>query len=199
MAQVARLLTLFAFGLMALFGALGGVFVAGYAFDDLSLLTAVGVTALWVVPMVALSVYALRRPGPAGRVLVVATAVVLAASLADAVVGVLNRDALGPVAAVAVLALGVTQAFLGLHRQVLAGALMVVTGVVQLVATAVGMAVHAGVHAEGVPRGSVPGIGAMLGGSSGVVVVPLLVGGALFLLAGALAGQPGRTPPARPA
>jgi hypothetical protein len=102
------------------------------------------------------------------------------------------------VTAVAVFALGVTQAFLGLHRQVLAGTLMVLTGVVQLVATVVGTAVHAGLRGEGVPAGAVPGVGALLGGSSGVVVVPLLVVGALFLLAGALADQPGRTPPARP-
>lgn len=199
MTQVAKILTLLAFGLMTLFGVLGGMFVAGYAFEDLPLPTAVGVTALWVVPMVALSVYALRRPEPAGRVLVVVTAVVLAATLADALFGIVPRDAVGPVMAVAVFALGVTQAFLGLHRQVLAGTLMVGTGVVQLVATVAGVAVHVGVHGRGVPAGSVPGIGALLGGSSGVVVVPLLVVGALFLLAGALASHPGRPRPARPA
>ncbi|MGN6129286.1 MAG: hypothetical protein ACTHOK_03005 [Nocardioidaceae bacterium] len=149
--------------------------------------------------MLALGGFALLRPEPAGRVLVVVTAVVLAGSLADAVVSIVPRDAVGPVAAVAVFALGVAQAFLGLHRQVLAGTLMVVTGVVQLAATVAGVAVHAGPHGQGVPPGGVPGVGALLGGSSGVVVVPLLLVGALFLLAGALAPHPERPGPARPA
>ncbi|MGN6129287.1 MAG: hypothetical protein ACTHOK_03010 [Nocardioidaceae bacterium] len=45
MTRVARVLTVLAFGLMALFGVLGSMFVAGYAFEDLPLPAAVGLTA----------------------------------------------------------------------------------------------------------------------------------------------------------
>ncbi len=69
--------------------------MAGYAFGDLAAATAVALSALWIVPMVALSGFALRRPDRAGRVLVVVTAVVLAGSLADALVGIVPCDELG--------------------------------------------------------------------------------------------------------
>ncbi|HEX6247957.1 MAG TPA: hypothetical protein VFZ64_08820 [Nocardioidaceae bacterium] len=168
-----------AFTLMTLFGLLGGLFVAGYAFEDPGGWTAVLMTAAWVVPMVGLSVLALLRAERAALVLVGATAVVIAFSLADSAFGIIPRDDWGPVTAVAVLALGVTLAFLGLHRAALAGVLMIVTALGQLAATALGYAVH------GVGEGG-PGLGAMLGGSSGVVVLPILLVGILFMVAASL-------------
>jgi hypothetical protein len=194
MTGIAKVLRYTAFTSMALFGLLGGMFVAGYAFEDLGGWAAVGLTALWLVPLVALSAFALVRPEPAAPVLVGVTGAVALFSLADSAFGIVPRDAWGPVAAIAVFAAAVALAFLGLHRARLAGLLMVVLAVVQLAATMLGVAVHG--------AGEGPGPGALLGGSSGVVVVPVLVVGALFLLAGSLDHEPLRPsapPRVRPA
>lgn len=175
-----KVLTYVAFTLMALFGLLGGAFVLGEIFTDPGGWTAVWVSALWLVPLVGLSAFALLRPEAAGPVLVVVTTVVALFTLADSLVGLIPRDDWGPVAAIVVFTLGVTLAFLGLHRALLAGSLMVGIALAQLVATLAGVAVHAG---DG------PGPGAGLGGSSGVVVLPLLVIGALFVEAGRMQGD----------
>lgn len=189
MTGVAKVLGYVAFGLMALFGLLGGLFVAGYAFEDPGGWVAVAMTAAWVVPLAALAGFGLLRPEQAGPLFVGVTAVVCAFTLADAVFGVIPRDAWGPVAAVTVFALGVALAFLGLHRAGLAGLLMLVTAFTQLAATVVAVAVRS--HGPG------PGPGALLGGSSGVVVLPLVVVGVMFLVAAALAREP-LTPEQKP-
>lgn len=168
-----------AFTAMALFGLVGALFVAGYTFEDPGGWAAVLMTAAWMVPMAGLSVLALLRAERAAPVLVGVTAVVIAFSLADSAFGIIPRDDWGPVSAVAVLALGVTLAFLGLHRSALAGALMIVAALAQLAATVLGFAVH------GAGEGG-PGLGAMLGGSSGVVVLPILLVGILFMIAASL-------------
>ena len=186
MTGIARFLRYTAFTLMALFGLLGGLFVAGYAFEDPGGWAAAGLTALWVVPLVTLSVFALLRPAAAGPVLVGVTIVIVAFTLADSALGIVPRNDWGPVAAIIVFALGVALAFLGLHRARLAGLLMVVTGVAQLAATLVAVAVQG--------RGEGPGPSAMLGGSSGVVVMPLLLVGMLFLVAGFLGDEPVHPP-----
>ena len=187
-----KVLTYVAFSLMALFGLLGGAFVLGEIFTDPGGWTAVWVSALWVVPLLGLSLLALLRPETAGPVLVAVTAVVALFTLADSLVGLIPRDDWGPVAAILVFALGVTLAFLGLHRALLAGSLMVGIALTQLVATLAGVAVHA----------AGDGAGAGLGGSSGVVVLPLLVIGALFVEAGRMQGDHlhwHRSPTAHPA
>jgi len=171
MTRTAKVLRYVAFTLMALFGLFGGMFVAGEAFLDPGGWQAVAMTAAWALPFIALSVFALRRPAAAGPVFVGATALVVLFTLADSAFGIIPRDSWGPVAAVVVFAIGVALAFLGLHRAELAGLLMVVAGLAQLAATVIG-------------RGSEPG--AMFGGSSGVVVLPILLVGLFFLLAGAL-------------
>ena len=172
--RAATVLRYVAFSLMALFGLFGGLFVAGETFDDPGGWLAVGVTALWVLPLAALALFAVRRPAAAGPVLVGSTACAVLFTLADSAFGIIPRDDWGPVAAIVVFALGVALAFLGLHRAELAGLLMVVAALGQLAATAIG------VGDEG------PGPGARLGGSSGVVILPLLVVGLLFLIAGSL-------------
>ncbi len=174
-----KILTYVAFTLMALFGLLGGAFVLGEVFTDPGGWTAVWLSALWVVPLVGLSLFALLRPETAGPVLVVVTAVVALFTLADSLLDIIPRDDWGPVAAIVVFTLGVTLAFLGLHRALLAGSLMVGIALAQLVATLAGAAVHA----------AGDGAGAGLGGSSGVVVLPLLVIGALFVEAGRMQGD----------
>lgn len=178
----AKVLRYGAFGFMALFGLFGTLFVAGYAFDDPGGTAAVVMTAAWVVPMVALSLYALLRPDSAAPVLTVVTALVLVSALADALLGIVPRDDWGPVGAITVFSLGVVLAFLGLHRASLAGLLMVAAALTQLVGTALGFMVRGGDDG--------PGVGAMLGGSSGVVVLPLLLTGAAFWVAGHLADEP---------
>ncbi len=180
MTGVAKVLRYTAFTLMALFGLLGTLFVTGYAFEDPGGWAAVVMTASWVVPMAALSVFALLRPAAAGQVFVWVTGAVVLFTLADSAFGIIPRDAWGPVAAIIVFALGVTLAFLGLNRPGLAGLLMIVAALSQLVATVIGFALHDG--------GGGPGAGAMLGGSSGVVVLPLLLTGALFVVADLMAG-----------
>lgn len=187
-----KVLTYVAFSLMALFGLLGGAFVLGEIFTDPGGWTAVWVSALWVVPLIGLSLLALLRPETAGPVIVAVTAVVALFTLADSLIGLIPRDDWGPVAAIVVFALGVTLAFLGLHRALLAGSLMVGIALTQLVATLAGTAVHAAGGGEG----------AGLGGSSGVVVLPLLVIGALFVEAGRMQGDHlhwHRSPTAHPA
>ena len=181
MTHTAKVLRYVAFTLMALFGLLGGLFVAGEAFSDPGGWQAVAMTAAWALPLIALSVFSLRRPAEAGPVFVGATALVVLFTLADSAFGIIPRDSWGPVAAVVVFAIGVALAFLGLHRAELAGLLMVVAGLAQLAATVIG-------------RGSEPG--PMFGGSSGVVVLPILLVGLLFLLAGALGHESLRSGPA---
>jgi hypothetical protein len=176
-----KILTYVAFTLMALFGLLGAAFVIGEVFTDPGGWTAVWLSALWVVPLVGLSVLALFRPEAAARVFVPLTGAVALFTLLDSLVGIIPRDDWGPVAAIVVFALGVALAFLGLRHALLAGTLMVVAAVTQLVATMAGIAVRAG--------GDGPGPGAGLGGSSGVVVLPLLVIGALFVVAGRMEGD----------
>lgn len=179
--RIAKVLRRTAFTFMMAFGLLGTLFVAGYALDDPGGLTGIGMTAAWVLPMVTLGALALVRPDTGAPVLTFATVMVLGFTLVDGIVGVVPRDDVGPVAAITVFALAVALAALGLHRAKLAGVLMVTTSLVQLGATVLSAVVH------GVGEG--PGPGALLGSSSGVVVLPVLVAGAAFWLAGVYADE----------
>ncbi len=182
MTGTARILRNTAFSVMLIVGVVGGMFVAGYAFADLSTWAAIGSTAGWLVPAVLLCLLALTAYSAVPTVFVVLTGLVAAFTLLDSSVGVVDRDALGPVAAIGVFALAVPLAFLGLRRASLAGLLLLGLGVAQLAATAVGFV------GEWRDRGG-PGLGHLLMTSSGVVVLPLLLVGTLFLLAGGLAHQ----------
>lgn len=190
----ARVLKWIAFTFMVLFGLLGGLFIAGYAFEDPGGWDAVVMTAGWVLPMLALVAYALVRKEAAGPVFIVVTAFVGLSAVLDSLLSVVPRDDWGPVLAISVFSLGVALAFLGLYRTSLAGLLMVVLAVVQMAGMVLGQLVRGG-FADG------PGLGAMLGGSSGVVVLPLLVVGVLFLFAGSLGHDSvrGHAPRIRPA
>ena len=179
--RIAKVLRRTAFTFMMAFGLLGTLFVAGYALDDPGGLTGIGMTAAWVLPMVTLGALALVRPDTGAPVLTFATVMVLGFTLVDGIVGVVPRDDVGPVAAITVFALAVALAALGLHRAKLAGVLMVTTALVQLGATVLSAVVHS--------VGEGPGPGALLGSSSGVVVLPVLVAGAAFWLAGVYADE----------
>ena len=185
MRRVGQSLRYVAFTAMAVVGLLGGMFIAGNTFADPGGWQAAAVTALWTIPMVALSVHASLRPAAAGPVLAGATGMVAVFTVVDSAFGVVPRDDWGPVAAVAVFAVAVALAFLGLHRPRLAGLLMILAGIAQLTATLIGVVIEA---ADGA------GPGAAFGGSSGVIVLPLLVIGGLFLLAGSLQDLDGSGP-----
>ena len=190
MTRSAVVLRRVAFGVRAAFGLMGTLFVAGETFIDPGGWAAVGVTALWVVPMLGLVGLALLRPELAARVMVPVTLVVAVATVADATFALVPRDSWGPVAAIAVFTTAVVLGFLGLHDDGLAGRLLVSLALAQLVATVLTPVLHG--RGEGGP-----GPGAMAGGSSGVVVLPLLLVGALFLASDMLerTSQDGRHAP----
>jgi hypothetical protein len=184
MRLAAKILRYAAFGIMTLFGVFGGLFVAGYAFEDLDTWTAIASTAAWFVPTVVLSVLALWRPDVGAPVLVGVAAVAALLTVIDAVFTVVDIDAVGPVMAIAVFATAVALGFLGLHREALSGLLLIMLAVAQFVATVAG-------HSDALnDPGGGPGLGDLLTTSSGVVVVPMAVVGVLFLVAGALDHEP---------
>ena len=194
MTGTARFLTNAAFTFLVAFGVLGGLFVAGYAFADLSTWAAIGSTAAWLVPILVLAAVARWWRDRAPAVFVTLTVLVAGLTVLDSAFGFVDRDAAGPVAAIGVFSLGVSLAFLGLYRTALAGLLLVVLGVAQLAATALGFV-------EDWQGGGGPGLGHLLTTSSGIVVVPLLLAGTLFLIAGALSHESVKfwhLPPATP-
>jgi lysylphosphatidylglycerol synthetase-like protein (DUF2156 family) len=179
MGGAAKILRNLGFGAMTFFGVLGGLFVGGEAFDDPGGWAAAGLVLLWVAPTAGLCLLALRRPEQAVPVFLGVTAAVLTFTLVDGLFGVVPRDAWGPVTAIAVFALGVGLGFLGVRRTRLAGVLLVVAGLTQLVAVVADRGGHGGAR-----------LGSMLGSSGGVVVLPLLVVGATYLVSAALAHEP---------
>ena len=179
-----------AFGVMAVFGLFGTLFVAGETFTDPGGWVAAGVTTLWLVPMLGLAALAVLRPELSARVMVPVTLVVAMATVADAAFALVPRDSWGPVAAIVVFATAVVLGFLGLRDAGLAGRLLVGLALAQLVASVLTPMLHG--RGEGGP-----GPGATLGGSSGAVVLPLLLVGALFLASDMLerTSQDGRHAP----
>jgi hypothetical protein len=153
-------------------GLAGCVFAAGYAFTDWPLWVATAVTTLWVVPTVVLSLYALRRPAPAGRVLLGAAAAVTVLAVTDAFLDVVPSDDWGPVVPVMDLALVVAVSFLAVRRTGRAGMLLAGVALVQLVALVVNVVMH---ETGALPPG--PGF------ANAGVVLWMLVVGALFVLA----------------
>lgn len=169
--------------LMALAGAL---FAAGYAFSDLPLWLPVLESVIWLAIAIGLTFVVLRLPEVAVQVMLAVTGVMVLLIVLDGTVGIFRRDELGPVVTVLLLAVLVPLAFLGLRRPVLAGLMLLVLAVVQFLSAGL----IRGRFADGAP------LGAVLGGSSGVVVLPTLLAAVLFLLAGWLAHDSWRLHPA---
>jgi hypothetical protein len=182
MRLTAKILRYAAFVIMMLFGVVGGLFVAGYAFEDLDTWAAVGSTLAWLVPTLALCALAVWRPDVAAPVLLGVAVVAAVFTVLDATLEIIDLDAVGPVTAIAVFATAVGLAVLGLHREALSGLLLVLLAVAQFLATVLSHPAAAG--DEG------PGLGDLLTTSSGVVVVPMAMAGLLFLVAGALDHEP---------
>jgi hypothetical protein len=180
MTGTAKVLRYAAFTLMILVGLLGGLVVAGYAFEDLSTWAAIGSTAAWLLPTVALGVVAFRYPNESAPWFVGLTGVAAVLTLLDSAVQVVDRDAVGPVATIGVFALAVSLAVLGLRRAALAGLLLVLLGLAQLGGTVLGFA------DELRDGGGGPGLGDLLTTSGGVIVTPVVLVGLLYLVAGSL-------------
>jgi hypothetical protein len=157
-----------AVGIVAAFGLLGALFVAGETFSDPGGWAAVGLVAAWGVPMLALVLLVLRRPELAARVLPWALLVASVSLLVDAA-GAYPRDT-GPVGTISMFAVAVPCGLLGLRRAFEAGLLVLGAAVVQLGASVV-------------ERGRTgASLREVLGGSTGALVVPFLVCAALLLL-----------------
>ena len=161
-----------AIGVVAALGLFGALFVAGETLADPGGWQAVGLVAAWAVPMAALVLLALRRPAIAGRLLPWALGVASVLLLVDAA-GAYPRDT-GPVGTITMFAVAVPCGLLGLHRALRAGMLLLAAAAVQLVGTLVERG-----------RAGSP-LRAALGGSTGALVVPLLVCAALLLLTAVL-------------
>lgn len=191
--RTGRTLKYIAFALGALWGVLFGLFAAGYA---LEVPGGAGLVALYAVPMILLSGLAVWRPDWAWPVLAVLVVVVIGVGVADTFRIGIDRNVSGPVGAISQLAVGFALAFLGLRRAKTAGLLLVVLALASFGVLLAGYVRMVGPASEG------PGIWALLGGSAGVGILPTLLVGALFLLAGYLMKEPllgGRTPsPADP-
>lgn len=178
--RTGKILKYVAFVLMTLLGVLGGLFAAGYAVEDPGGWVAAAMIAAQVIPVVALVVLVFWRPTWAVPVLVVVAVLVVALNVAMSTFGVPDPDRVGPLGAVALLWLGFVLGFLALRRTTLAGLLLVVVGLAQLAAVAAALA----------QRGFGPGFGGSLFGSSGILVIPLLAIGVLFVVAGRLIHEP---------
>src|SRR5450830_1732461 len=165
-----------AFVLMMIYGAFAIVWVVGELLTDPGGPAGISISLSVVAAAVVINLLAVRLPRLAPPLMGVAVALLLVFAVVEAMVSVVPRGP-GPVVAIAALVIAVPLAFLGLRRARLGGWLLVVAGmapVVEIVARLV--------------RGG--GGGLHLGGSSGVVAVPLILVGLLFLL-GAVSGPRG--------
>jgi hypothetical protein len=166
----ARVLRSVAVGLVALFGIVAGLFIAGETFTDPGGWEAMVLTAAWAVPLIALSVMALMRPGLGSRMLPIVLAVVAGWVVVDSLAHVIDRDAWGPVGSISMFAVVVPCGLLGVHRAAEAGWLVLAGAAAELVATVASM-----------DRAGGQSLWSAFGGSTGVMVLPFLVLGVLFL------------------
>lgn len=177
MSAMSTLLRRGAFAVMMVFGVLALGFILGTIAEDPGGWAAVVLSAVVLVPILSLSVVAVRTPELATRILVVGVGLLAGYAVVEAFVPL--RMA-GPVVAVGTVVLAVPMAVLGLRHAREAGVLLVLDGLVPVL----GLALVALQHADEGSRGL------YLGGSSGAAGVPVLLVGALFLLAWVAELQP---------
>jgi hypothetical protein len=173
--RVARGLTITATVLAGLFGLLAVMFTIGETFADPGGWEAIGLIALWLVPLIVLLGLALARPLVAQPVLEALSAVWVVAALWSIAAPHTWREfesTNGPVRAVACLALMMPVAALGWHRAFPAGVMLLVIGLAAVLAV-----------------GSAP---------LHVVAVPTIVIGALLLAAGLVERSHDQETAARP-
>src|SRR6478735_3479281 len=156
-------------------GFIGGLlFALGYAFEDPGGGKAVLLAAAVAVPLAALTVLASVRRPLALRVLALAVGLYAVWGVITLFVNLVDAPDLPMIALILALPIAVV----GLTYALRAGVLLVVVAAVPFLSV-----VSILVRTPGVEG---PRPGDLLGGSTGVVVVPLLVLAGLFLLAGAL-------------
>lgn len=155
--------------LTALFALGGSLFALGYAWEDLSVWAALLMTLAVVVPMAGLTWLAARNPELALRVL----AALVGLFGIYAIVGIFVDFFEAPDLPVIALVLALPIAVLGLWRPLHAGLMLLALAAFPLIQVLSRML--------GEPGPDGPGFGALLGGSTGVVVIPFAVLGLLFL------------------
>lgn len=163
-------LTWVAFAIAAGFLALAGLMVAGYGLTDPGGWKGLGLTVLWLGPLVALSALAFYRPDESVPVLAAATLPAVGFgvwALLDYEGARAWEDQNGPVSLVLVLVVAAALVVLGLSRPRPAGLLLVAVTVVPSVLAMIGA-----------------GSEWLLALSIGVVSAPILICGVLYLIAG---------------
>ena len=181
MGAMSSLLRRGAFAVMMVFGVLALGFILGTIAEDPGGWAAVVLSAVLLVPILSLSVVAVRAPELATRILAVGVGLLAGYAVVEAFVPL--RMA-GPVVAVGTVVLAVPMAVLGLRHAREAGTLLVLDGLVPVL----GLALVALQHADERSRGL------HLGGSSGVAGIPVRFVGALVRLAGVAGRQPAAGP-----
>lgn len=172
MRNLARVLRIVGLVLTSLFAAFGILFAAGYAFEDPGGWQGVALFACMVVPLAVLTWLARSHPAAGLRWVLVGAVLLLAWAVLELFVDVVDA----PVLPMATLVLSVPAAVLGLRNARRGGELLlliVAAPVVSVLARVLG-------EREGPP------LGAALGGSTGVVVLPLLLFAGIFLVAAAV-------------
>ena len=191
MGTVAPVIRKVALVLTALFAVGGLLFGLGYAFEDLPIGSALLITAAIVVPLAGLTVLAVLKPDIAPVVLTIGVGLFAAYAVFDVFVEFADAPDIPLIA----LVLALPVAVMGQRHDLWAGALLLVLAAVPFLQIVVRMFSEAAVDR--------PGLGVLLGGSTGVVVIPLAVLGILFLVAWGLGRQTpvtdqgGVQPPAR--
>jgi hypothetical protein len=168
-----------------LFSVGGLMFALGYAWDDPGGWAALALTLAAVVPLSGLTVLAVREPALAFTVLAVGVGLVAAWAVLSLFVDLVDA----PVVPVVTLVLVAPLAVVGQTFAQRAGALMLALAAVPFGLVLVRLVQESG--AEG------PGVRDLLGGSTGVVVLPLLVLALLLLVAGSQ-GRAGVAPDEQP-
>ena len=163
--------------LTVLFSVLGLTFASGYIVEDPGGGVAVALIAAMVLPSAWLTVVAVRSPRRVVTLISIGVALLAGYALISLAVHLLE----GPVVPLAALVLAVPIAVMGLCQPRAAGRLLLLLAAVPLLSIVTNLLIRG---ANG-PHGP----GAALGGSTGVVVVPLVMLAVMFLLAARLDPQ----------
>ncbi len=180
---------------LSLMGALGlfiGLFIIGETMSDPGGWRGIGLVALWLVPLLAAVALAWLRPDWAKWLLAVLTVGVTGLLLWSVVApqpwsDFENRN--GPILAIAVFALAIPLTVLGWRQPLPAGSMLLVLGLTPVVGLLF-LAATGGVHGDG--AGIPPQAGLV------VLSVPLVLVGALLLIAGLSDRGAAPLPPATP-
>jgi hypothetical protein len=179
MRNLAHVLRITGVVLTSLFAGLGILFAAGYAFEDPGGWQGVALFALAVVPLGVLTWAARKHPAVALRWVLAGVVLLFAWPLVERFVDLVDM----PVVPQAALVLSVPAAVLGLRNARRGAELLLLIAASPALAMVMRM-----VEARG-PEGEGPSLGDALGWSSGIVVVPLLLFAAIFLVASLLDPQ----------